>query len=467
MRKGTVKVESVNDKNLGGEKKKKMKTKTKMIAMVEIAIVLCSVFLVALPAIAAEQTTQKTITTASEDEFTLDIYGNANEDDTIDMRDTTYIKLAIFGKKSKTDLADANYDGKVSMLDVGQTKLIILDKERKLTIIDGNGEPITVPKPVERIIVLYKDAPEVLRTLNAADRIVGVSDYIKKWDTFWLPEISKLPSVGSFGASRIDYEAVLNLNPDVLLTFSAETAEIQEKLPGVTVLFLGLYKPDLINPEQSRYRDGVRKLGYILDKREEAEEFVNWRDGWLNTIRSRTEGLSEDEKPLVYNTRYIPTRPLSICCTGYKLYQMTVTAGGKDIAEGAYDCGSYTEVDTEWLIEQNPEIIIAQLYYEHTDHGYMTDDPSETAAGREYIMNLPVLANADAVKNEHVYMMAGNFRNGGDGCILGTAYMAKLLQPGLFEDLDPRAIHQEYLDRFQHFDFDVYEHGVFIYPPLK
>jgi iron complex transport system substrate-binding protein len=30
------------------------------------------------------------------------IYGNANEDDTLDMRDVTYIKLAIFGKKPRS-----------------------------------------------------------------------------------------------------------------------------------------------------------------------------------------------------------------------------------------------------------------------------------------------------------------------------------------------------------------------------
>ena len=41
-------------KNLGGDKEK-MKTKNKVIAMVEIAVVLCSVLLVAIPAIATEQ----------------------------------------------------------------------------------------------------------------------------------------------------------------------------------------------------------------------------------------------------------------------------------------------------------------------------------------------------------------------------------------------------------------------------
>ena len=66
-----------------------MKTKTKTLALVEIAIVLCSLVVVAtLPVIAADQTPQKVsastrvVTTASEDEFTLGIYGNANEDDT-------------------------------------------------------------------------------------------------------------------------------------------------------------------------------------------------------------------------------------------------------------------------------------------------------------------------------------------------------------------------------------------------
>ncbi|MCK4346990.1 MAG: hypothetical protein KAW47_00085, partial [Thermoplasmatales archaeon] len=74
-----------------------MKTKNKILAMLEIAIVLCSVFLAALPVIAGDdqnQTAQKVsaseVTTASEDDFVLDIYGNANEDGCIDMRDYTY-----------------------------------------------------------------------------------------------------------------------------------------------------------------------------------------------------------------------------------------------------------------------------------------------------------------------------------------------------------------------------------------
>jgi iron complex transport system substrate-binding protein len=164
-----------------------MKTKKKMIAIVEIAIVLCSLFLVAIPAVAAEQTTQEmsanTITTASEDDYVLGIYGNANEDDTIDMGDVVYTKLAIFGKKSKTELCDAKYDGRINVLDVIQTKLIILGKEKEITVVDSADCIVTVKKPVERLVVTWRGQLEMVRSLKMEKyRIVGVESRIQKED---------------------------------------------------------------------------------------------------------------------------------------------------------------------------------------------------------------------------------------------------------------------------------------------
>jgi iron complex transport system substrate-binding protein len=45
--------------------------------------------------------------------------------------------------------------------------------------------------------------------------------------------------------------------------------------------------------------------------------------------------------------------------------------------------------------------------------------------------------------------------------------MVKWLYPELFVDLDPEAIHQEYLTRFQGLDYDLDTHGVFVYPPFE
>lgn len=46
-------------------------------------------------------------------------------------------------------------------------------------------------------------------------------------------------------------------------------------------------------------------------------------------------------------------------------------------------------------------------------------------------------------------------------------YMAKALHPDIFDNLDPKEIHQQYLTEFQGLDYDVSEHGVFVYPLLE
>jgi iron complex transport system substrate-binding protein len=52
---------------------------------------------------------------------------------------------------------------------------------------------------------------------------------------------------------------------------------------------------------------------------------------------------------------------------------------------------------------------------------------------------------------------------GGAQHFMGIGYLAKWFHPDLFEDLDPKAIHQEYLTEFQGLDYKLEEHGTFVY----
>ena len=143
---------------------------------------------------------------------------------------------------------------------------------------------------------------------------------------------------------------------------------------------------------------------------------------------------------------------------------MCAIAGGKNIIENIQYTGWWTKVDPEWVIEQNPDIIVATVM---GSYGYGVEDSLEMAAARDDILNRPELANVNAVKNGRVYMLDNSNMAGGPRSLVGIAYMAKWFHPELFEDLDPQEIHQEYLDRFQRIDFNVKEHGVFVYPPLE
>ncbi len=384
-------------------------------------------------------------------------------DDTIDEDDIAYVEGIIEGTNEATELADANYDGEIDEDDITQIELIIRGEEQELTFIaptevlqPAPPEIITIEKPVERIVVLMAPSTEVLRSIDAEDKIVGVGTHIKDADVLF-PELSKLPVIGQWMGPGLDYEAILSLDPDLFLAFVKGPAYMdEEKLPGVMIIGMNLRNPE-------GFTERVRLLGYIVDKEEEASEYINWHEGWTDEIRSRTEVLSEDEKPKVFHWSFFqPGGDYRTIHETGRIHQMGDIAGGRDMAEGLL--GTWPIVDAEWVVTQNPEIIVAQ-YSSYISSGYGTDASGEMAAAREDIMNRPELAEVTAVKTGNVYMMAFlDIATGGSGCLIGTAYMAKWFHPELFEDLDPQAIHREYLTEFQGLDYDLDEHGVFVYP---
>ncbi|MCK4736433.1 MAG: ABC transporter substrate-binding protein, partial [Methanophagales archaeon] len=376
-------------------------------------------------------------------------------------------KLAIFGKKAKTDLADANNDGKISMLDVGQTKLIILGKEKKLRYIDLFGEAVTVNKPINRLINLGYKGPEAVRAIGARDLIVALGSAKSK---IFFPELSKLPAI------QDDYEMMLSLEPDAVQTNLEmkryaidglpKKRELQEKLPGIPLICLNMRENDVL-PEN------VRTLGYILDKEDEAKEYIDWLEGHINEFKALTEGLSKDERPKYYSESH--GKVWGTVCPGSRFDWPATIGGGYNIVadvigpDHPFYGHSYFDIEAEWVVEQNPEYMITYRSGASGEGlgGYDTDDPSGVIASIQEYMTRPGLRETDAVKNKHIYYLGGNLYNGGGSSIIGAAYMGKLFQPALFSDIYPQAIHQEFIDRFcPGVDFDVSEHGVFFYPPL-
>ena len=386
---------------------------------------------------------------ASASDFMLEVFGNANEDDTINMQDVTYTELIILEYRDRTELSDAKYDDKINMQDVTQIELVILGKEKELTVIDYYGVAVTVKKPVTRVVVPYVEQADLLRALDSADKVVAVPERIRNEEAYY-PELSRLPSMGT--VFQPDYEAVLSLNPDVFLVYFPQWVDC-EKLPGITCIFLG---DDAFEPEN--FAQTVATYGYIFDKKDEALEYIDWNMGWINEIESRTSGLADDEKPRVFRWWFSSPGGISGYYPSYG--ERDTIAGGKNIAEGL---PGRTGMDPEWVAEQNPEIMVVHAPHDICGYGY--DDPSEMVAAREEIMNRAELANSIAVRNGDVYLIDNkHFMCANTGYAISVAYMAKWYHPDLFTDLDPQAIHQKYLTEFQGLDYDLSEQGVFVCP---
>ncbi|MEM2943906.1 MAG: ABC transporter substrate-binding protein [Methanomassiliicoccales archaeon] len=413
--------------------------------------------------------------------FALEIYGNANLDERIDEKDIEFLEKIVSGQENETDFADANRDGVINQEDIDQVRVLVNGTASFIWILDGNRNPVRVNLPIERIGAEYLSNVELLRILGVEERVVAVdmAPYKLRW--FYLPEkADQVVNLGDMNAP--DYEFILSLNLDVLFTFSYNIDQKRQNLPGVDVVFLGLYWPDVIKPADSRFIQGVLKAGYMLGKSERAHEYVNWIFGLIDSIKSRTVALSADDKPRVLMTGMVGYMrdPTQTTMRTYNLIdplsQMCILAGGKPVAQDLPDwLGSnyYSTVDLEWVLEKDPDFIfvhaVRYTYGGQTQQPAYGYDMNSTISLNETWQNIvsrPLLSSVKAVRNGDVYIIAGDFRNNAMGSVLGAVYLAKILQPELFEDLDPEAIHQEYISYWLNLEYDLDEHGTFLFPPI-
>jgi iron complex transport system substrate-binding protein len=313
------------------------------------------------------------------------------------MRDVTYIKLVIFGKKPATTLADANYDGKISMLDVGQTKLIILGKEKQLTLVDSADRIVTVNKPVERIVVTFRQALEMVRSVGVEEnQVVGVESLVQSsgeppWGVnykIFFPEYQDKPTVGLIWEPNC--EAILSLRPDMVMLMAKsmggdpalDNAQNVLESAGIAVIrvYGGVWGKDIL--------EEVDKLGYIFDKRDEAGEFIEWYEGIMNSIEDTVDGIPEEDKPKVYFE----------CATEWnnadESRALVGSAGGRNIFPDLRE-----SVNPEAIIDQNPDVIVKAAW---SCGGYNLDtsDTVELEEIREKMMSRLELGSVKAVEEE-------------------------------------------------------------------
>jgi iron complex transport system substrate-binding protein len=402
-----------------------MKTKTLIVA----GIAVCVLFLTS-PALASAGYSK--------------IYGNANEDDVLDMRDVTYIKLVIFEKKPATTFADANNDGKISMLDVGQTKLIILGKEKRITFIDMAGRAVTVPRPIERAITLMPPITRLVIGLGAEDKIVGMGDQshfrvpnqydldVPKWQERFA-ELREVPNVGSHAEPNL--ELILSLEPDVIIAYSGRAFDVCDKMQEDTGIPVVAYKGGATCDAMF---EEIKFVGAVLGKDREAEEINSYFNEVLDKVTEVTSEIPENEKPRVY----FPWG--SVITKASMRYEPVELAGGilvsKDCAPPTFG-SSVTDVSIEQIIAWNPDIFLVMKA--------RTSDKQKLRL--EDVLSDPRLQTTNAVKNRKAYYTPGAFYlNGADHpkVIIETLIMAKHFHPEEFEDLDVAKEGNELFERF-------------------
>jgi iron complex transport system substrate-binding protein len=230
-----------------------------------------------------------------------------------------------------------------------------------------------------RIVCLTDETTETLYLLGEEDRIVGVSGYAVR-----PPDARRKPRVAAFKSAKFD--AILDLKPDLVLTFSDVQAEITRQLVlrGITVL-------NFNQRSIAEILDMIALLSRVVGKQSEGQALIESLQNGLTEIALSAQAFphrprvffEEWKDPLISGIRWVE--------------ELIEIAGGTVIFPELLACGKAQDrvVDPSAVLARDPEVILASW--------------CGMKVNKALIRSRPGWDSTTAVRNGHVYEIKSTY----------------------------------------------------------
>jgi len=266
-----------------------------------------------------------------------------------------------------------------------------------LTLLCGCGkpaQPAVLDHPPERIISLAPNITETVYALGLGGKLVGATTYCT------YPEAARaVPRIGGFG--QFNYEAIVAARPDlVILHKEYEADKIRLKGLGIPYLETGTYFiADIL--------ETIRSIGEACGAQEQANELVAQLEDRIAEIRQagHPEASGQSARPRILIT-FGSGETESIQAFGPECIhnELLEIAGGENVVDGRLP---FATLSREAMLRLNPDIIIVLA--------------PELDDGAEPAPRWKTLATVNAVKNNHIHVLASDYT-----CIPGPRFIQTL-----------------------------------------
>ncbi|MCD7708958.1 MAG: ABC transporter substrate-binding protein [Clostridiales bacterium] len=260
------------------------------------------------------------------------------------------------------------------------------ETEYPLTVTDSYGEEVTIESEPERVVSVAPNLTETMYFLGVMDKLVGRSDYCD-----YPEDVLGIDSVGSLYTP--DIEAIIALEPDVVIVSTHFDDENSQKLEEVGIPVITLYDEEDVTGVYGM----IETLGEVVNANDAAAQLVEQMQDTIDEVQLAVAGQDE---PTVY---YV------VDFGEYGDY----TAGGDTFVGGILELAgadniakdvSGWNIDTETIIEADPDIII--MSEDRVDEFVTTAPYDELTAvqdGKVYGIDTDILdrqgyRNAEAVE---------------------------------------------------------------------
>uniref|UniRef100_A0A7C3MRA4 Iron ABC transporter substrate-binding protein n=1 Tax=Dictyoglomus thermophilum TaxID=14 RepID=A0A7C3MRA4_DICTH len=301
----------------------------------------------------------------------------------------------------------------------------------RIEITDLLGRKVEINKPVKRVVAIGPGALRLVSYVDQFSRIVGVENIDKKYtigrsyNMAFSDIIERLPIIGQGGPDTSpDPEKIISVNPDVIFAIQlldkdgADKLQSRTKIPVVVLSYgtLGTFEEDLFK--------SLEVIGKVLDKEPRAKALISFIKNTQRSFTLRTKYIRDTNRPSVY-----------VGALGFKGARGIESTQGffplftplyiKNVADSIGKKGSIF-IEKEKLLLWDPDIIFVDL-------------------GNLYLVKEDFSKNPDfykalkAYRKQNIYgiLPYNNYNTNIDTALCDMYYIAKVVYPKEFRDIDP------------------------------
>lgn len=301
-----------------------------------------------------------------------------------------------------------------------------------IVVTDALGREVTLEQAPQRIVVtgkaLFMVADAVYLFPEASSRVVAIGR-TAQMDLDFIPAIDPAYADKTLLDGQTGAEQIAASQPDLVLLKSSSAESLGGPLEalGIPVVYV-----DFETPEQ--YVRDLTTLGQIFQNEARAEELIAYFQEHTERITEAVAELDEDQKPsvlLLYYSDKDGAIAFNVPPTSFIQTWSVEAAGGAPVWLDAELGNGWTKVSLEQVAAWDPDQIYIVAYFRPV---------AEVVAELEADPQWQALS---AVESGNLYGFPGDYYSWDQPdtrWILGLNWLAKMLQPELFEDLD---LHEE------------------------
>ena len=303
------------------------------------------------------------------------------------------------------------------------------------SVTDRIGRTVRVPLEPKRIACFFGPSYEKVFLLGSADQVAVMSIRQPPWAEKLNPNLKKIPLMPSY--SDPDVEKILELGIDLVFYWQFPRQIEKMSAAGIPVVcpLSGDKMPTSMDAYIRGYKEEIRFYGEVLGEKAKriANAYCANYDRKISRVLSITSKIPVSQRPKVY---YITGRNVFGTQGRYSLGHWLVEIAGGTFA--AKDLTQYmVDVSMEQIIMWNPDLIVV---------GGLTSPDA--------ILTDPRWQEIKAVKEKRIYTAPEGvfiWGHGSSEVFLFVMYLAKILHPDKFQELNLEQEVKDYYAQFYHY----------------